>query len=128
MYGLHQAPRAWYGTLSKYFLDNGFDRGTIDQTLFIRKYKGDFLLVQVYVDDIIFGSSNAKLCKEIEYLMHEKFKMSAMGELNFFLGLQVILKRDGIFISQDKYVGDIHKKFGYNDIRTAKTPMDRENP
>nr|GFB96521.1 retrovirus-related Pol polyprotein from transposon TNT 1-94 [Tanacetum cinerariifolium] len=58
MYGLHQAPRAWYGSLSKYLLDNGFQRGTIDQTLFIRKHRGDFLLVQVYVDDIIFGSSN----------------------------------------------------------------------
>ncbi|GJY14499.1 putative ribonuclease H-like domain-containing protein [Tanacetum coccineum] len=85
MYGLHQAPRAWYGTLSKYLLDNGFQRGTIDQTLFIRKHKGEFLLVQVYVDDIIFGSSNPKLCREFEALMHDKFKMSAMGELNFFL-------------------------------------------
>nr|GFA03269.1 uncharacterized mitochondrial protein AtMg00810-like [Tanacetum cinerariifolium] len=56
MYGLHQAPRAWYGTLSKYLLANGFQRGTIDQTLFIRKHRGDFLLIQVYVDDIIFGS------------------------------------------------------------------------
>ncbi|GJT25554.1 putative ribonuclease H-like domain-containing protein [Tanacetum coccineum] len=128
MYGLHKAPRAWYGTLSKYFLDNGFERGTIDQTLFIKKYKGDFLLVQVYVDDIIFGSSNAKLCTDFEYLMYEKFKMSAMGELNFFLGLQVVQKRDGIFISQDKYAGDILKKFRYNDVRTAKTPMDGENP
>ncbi|GKA09661.1 putative ribonuclease H-like domain-containing protein [Tanacetum coccineum] len=128
MYGLHQAPRAWYGTLSKYLLDNGFQRGTIDQTLFIRKHKGEFLLVQVYVDDIIFGSSNPKLCREFEALMHDKFKMSAMGELNFFLGLQVLQKKDGIFLSQDKYVVDILKKFGYTDIRSANTPMDRENP
>ncbi|GJR81389.1 putative ribonuclease H-like domain-containing protein [Tanacetum coccineum] len=128
MYGLHQAPRAWYGTLSKYLLANGFQRGTIDQTLFIRKHKGEFLLVQVYVDDIIFGSSNPKLCREFEALMHDKFKMSAMGELTFFLGLQVLQKNDGIFISQDKYVGDILKKFGYTDVRTAKTPMDKENP
>ncbi|GJS55117.1 hypothetical protein Tco_0628479 [Tanacetum coccineum] len=128
MYRLHQAPRAWYGTLSKYLLANGFQRGTIDQTLFIRKHKGEFLLVQVYVDDIIFGSSNPKLCREFEALMHDKFKMSAMGELTFFLGLQVLQKNDGIFISQDKYVGDILKKFGYTDVRTAKTPMDKENP
>ncbi|GJW37876.1 putative ribonuclease H-like domain-containing protein, partial [Tanacetum coccineum] len=128
MYGLHQAPRAWYGTLSKYLLANGFQRGTIDQTLFIRKHKGEFLLVQVYVDDIIFGSSNPKLCREFEDLMHDKFKMSAMGELTFFLGLQVLQKNDGIFISQDKYVGDILKKFGYTDVRTTKTPMDKENP
>nr|GFB47887.1 hypothetical protein [Tanacetum cinerariifolium] len=117
MYGLHQAPRAWYGTLSKYLLTNGFQRGTINQTLFIRKHKGDFLLVQVYVDDIIFGSLNPQLCREFEALMHEKFQMSAMGELNFFLGLQVLQKKDGIFILQDKYVGDILKKFGYSDVR-----------
>ncbi|GKD18608.1 putative ribonuclease H-like domain-containing protein, partial [Tanacetum coccineum] len=93
MYRLHQAPRAWYGTLSKYLLANGFQRGTIDQTLFIRKHKREFLLVQVYVDDIIFRSSNPKLCREFEALMH---KMSAMGELTFFLGLQVLQKNEGI--------------------------------
>ncbi|GJR13483.1 uncharacterized mitochondrial protein-like protein [Tanacetum coccineum] len=90
--------------------------------------KGEFLLVQVYVDDIIFVSSNPKLCREFEALMHDKFKMSAMGELKFFLGLQVLQKKDGIFLSQDKYVVDILKKFGYTDIRSANTPIDRENP
>nr|GEX14537.1 putative ribonuclease H-like domain-containing protein [Tanacetum cinerariifolium] len=78
MYGFHQAPKAWYGTLSKYLLDIGIQRGTIDQTLFIRKQKREFLLVQVYVDDIIFGSSNPKLRREFEALMHDKFQMSAM--------------------------------------------------
>nr|GEV22371.1 hypothetical protein [Tanacetum cinerariifolium] len=78
MYGLQQAPRAWYGTLSKYLLSNGFQRGTIDQTLFIRRQRVNFILVQVYVDDIIFRSSNPQLCKEFEALMHEKFQMSAM--------------------------------------------------
>nr|GEY83469.1 putative ribonuclease H-like domain-containing protein [Tanacetum cinerariifolium] len=78
MYGLHQAPRAWYGTLSKYLLTNGFQMGTIDQTLFIRRHREDFIRVQVYVDDIIFGSSNPWLCREFEALLHEKFQMSAM--------------------------------------------------
>nr|GEY60611.1 putative ribonuclease H-like domain-containing protein [Tanacetum cinerariifolium] len=90
--------------------------GTIDQTLFIKKHKGEFLLVQVYVDDIIFGSSNLQLCREFEALMHDKFQISAMGELTFFLGLQVLKKKVGIFLSQDKYVGDILKKFGYSDV------------
>nr|GFA59112.1 hypothetical protein [Tanacetum cinerariifolium] len=98
MYGLHQAPRAWN--------------------------IGDFLLVQVYVDDIIFGSSNPLLCREFEALVHEKFQMSAMGELNFFLGLQVTQKEDGIFLSQDKYVGDILKNFGYTDVRHQVTPKE----
>nr|GEZ52757.1 ribonuclease H-like domain-containing protein [Tanacetum cinerariifolium] len=92
------------------------------------KHRGDFLLVQVYVDDIIFRSSNPQLCKEFEALMHEKFQMSAMGELNFFLGLQVLQKKDGIFLSQDKFIRDILKKFGYSDVRSANTPMDKENP
>nr|GEW90563.1 hypothetical protein [Tanacetum cinerariifolium] len=118
MYGLHQAPRAWFGTLSKYLLTNGFQRGTIDQTLFIRRQRGDFILVQVYVDDIIFGLSNPQLCREFEGLMHEKFQMSAM----------VLQKKDGIFLSQDKYVGDILNKFGYSNVRSANTPMDKENP
>nr|GEX92960.1 hypothetical protein [Tanacetum cinerariifolium] len=128
MYGLHQAPRTWYGTLSKYLLTNGFQRGTIDQTMFIIRHRGDFILVQVYVDDIIFGSSNLQLCREFEAIMHAKFQMSAMGELNFFLGLQDLQKKDVIFLSQDKYVGDILKKFGYSAVRSANTPMDKENP
>nr|GFA58422.1 putative ribonuclease H-like domain-containing protein [Tanacetum cinerariifolium] len=117
-----------YGTFSKYLLDNGFQRGTIDQTLFIRKHKGEFLLVQVYVDDIIFGSSNPLLCREFEALMHDKFQMIAMGELTVFLGVQVLQKKDNIFLSQDKYVGDILKKFGYSDVRSANTPIDKKNP
>ncbi|GJS22334.1 putative ribonuclease H-like domain-containing protein [Tanacetum coccineum] len=128
LYGLHQAPRAWYETLAKYLLDNGFHRGKIDQTLFIKKQKGDILLVQVYVDDIIFGSTKKELCLEFEKLMHDKFQMSSMGELTFFLGLQVKQKEDGIFISQDKYVTDILKKFGFQDVKTTSTPMDIEKP
>nr|GFB00300.1 hypothetical protein [Tanacetum cinerariifolium] len=122
------APRAWYGTLSKYLLKNGFQKGTIDQTLFIRKQREDFKLVQVYMDDIILGSSNPQLCREFEALMHENFQMSAMGKLNFFLGLQVPQKEDGIFLSQDNYVGDILKKFRYTYVRSSNTPMDKENP
>nr|GEW86869.1 hypothetical protein [Tanacetum cinerariifolium] len=83
--GLHQAPRAWYETLANYLLKNSFQRGKIDQTLFIKKQKGDILLVQVYVDDIIFGFTNKDLCKAFEKLMKEKFQMSSMGELTFFL-------------------------------------------
>ncbi|GKF42020.1 putative ribonuclease H-like domain-containing protein, partial [Tanacetum coccineum] len=83
LYGLHQAPRAWYETLSTYLLDNGFQRGKIDKTLFIRRDKGDILLVQVYVDDIIFGSTKKLLCIEFEKIMHKKFQMSSMGELTF---------------------------------------------
>ncbi|GJX14856.1 putative ribonuclease H-like domain-containing protein [Tanacetum coccineum] len=128
LHGLHQAPRAWYETLSTYLLDNGFQRGKIDKTLFIKRYKGDILLVQVYADDIIFGSTKKELCIAFEKLMHEKFQMSSMGELTFFLGLQVQQKKDRIFISQDKYVAEILKKFRFTEVKTASTPMETQKP
>ncbi|GJU03312.1 putative ribonuclease H-like domain-containing protein [Tanacetum coccineum] len=126
LYGLHQAPKAWYKTLSTYLLDNGFQIGKIDKTLFIKRDKGDILLIQVYVDDIIFGSTKKSLCIEFEKMIHKKFQMSSMGELTFFLRLQVKQKEDGIFISQDKYVIDILKKFGFTDVKTASTPMETQ--
>ncbi|GJZ13658.1 uncharacterized mitochondrial protein-like protein [Tanacetum coccineum] len=128
LYGLHQAPRAWYETLSTYLLDNGFQRGKIDKTLFIKGHKGDILLVQVYVDDIIFGSTKIELCIAFERLMHEKFQMSFIEELTFFLGLQVKQKKDDIFISQDKHVDEILKKFGFIEVKTASTPMETQKP
>ncbi|GKB89750.1 putative ribonuclease H-like domain-containing protein [Tanacetum coccineum] len=99
LYGLHQAPRAWYETLSSFLMENGFRRGTIDKTLFIKKKKSDIMLVQV-----------------------------SMGELTFFLGLQVKQQPDGIFISQYKYVADILKKFDFWSIRTATTPIESNKP
>ncbi|GKA68870.1 putative ribonuclease H-like domain-containing protein, partial [Tanacetum coccineum] len=115
-------------TLSTYLLDNGFQRGQIDKTLFIKRFKGDILLVQVYVDDIIFGSIRKELCTEFEKLMHKRFQMSSKRELTFFLGLQVMQKDDGIFISQDKYVDEILKKFGFSTVKIASTPMETSNP
>ncbi|GJT00029.1 putative ribonuclease H-like domain-containing protein [Tanacetum coccineum] len=128
LYGLHQAPRAWYETLSTYLLDNGYMRGTIDKTLFIKKDKHDILLVQVYMDDIIFGSTKKSWCTEFERMMHKRFQMSSMGALTFFLGLQVKQKSDGIFISQDKYVAEILKKFDFTSVKTSSTPMESNKP
>nr|GEV87759.1 uncharacterized mitochondrial protein AtMg00810-like [Tanacetum cinerariifolium] len=126
LYELHQALIAWYETLANYLLENGFRRGKINQTLFIKKQNGDILLVQVYVDDIIFGSTNKDLCKDFEKLMKDKFQMSSMGELTSFLGLQVKKKLDGIFFSQDKYVVEILRMFGLTDGKSANTPTDTE--
>ncbi|GKD53706.1 putative ribonuclease H-like domain-containing protein [Tanacetum coccineum] len=113
-----------------YFPDRVYkvEKGKIDKTLFIKRDQGDILLVQVYVDDIIFGSTKKMLCTEFENMMHKKFQMSSMGELTFFLGLQVKQKEDGIFISQDKYVTEILKKFGFSDVKTASTPMETHKP
>nr|GEZ81387.1 putative ribonuclease H-like domain-containing protein [Tanacetum cinerariifolium] len=128
LYGLHQAPRACYETLANYLLENGFQRGKIDQTLFIKRQKVDILLVQIYVDDIIFCSTNKDLCNAFEKLMKDKFQMSSMGELTFFLGLQGKQKQDEIFISQDKYVAEILKKFGLTDRKSASTHLDTKKP
>ncbi|GKA65154.1 putative ribonuclease H-like domain-containing protein, partial [Tanacetum coccineum] len=128
LYGLHQALRAWYATLSTFLLKNGHRRGTIDKTLFLKKDKHDIILVQVYVDDIIFGSIKKSWCDEFEVLMKSRFQMSSMGELTFFLGLQVKQKPDGIFISQDKYVAEILKKFDFASVKTASTPIETQKP
>ncbi|GJR48634.1 putative ribonuclease H-like domain-containing protein [Tanacetum coccineum] len=128
IYGLHQAPRAWYKTLSTYLLENRFQRGQIDKPLFIKRGQGDILIVHVYVDDIIFRSTKKKLCIEFEKMMHKKFQMSSIGEFTFFLGLQVKQKEDGIFISQDKYVTEILKKFSFSNVKTANTPMETHKP
>nr|GEX38162.1 hypothetical protein [Tanacetum cinerariifolium] len=119
---------AWYETLATDLLENGFQIGTIDQTLFIKKQKGDILLVQIYVDDIIFGATNKDMCKSVEKLMKDKFQMSSIGELTFFFGLQVKQKKDGIFISQDKYVAGILRKFGLTEGKSASAPIDIEKP
>ncbi|GJT89990.1 putative ribonuclease H-like domain-containing protein [Tanacetum coccineum] len=112
------------------FIDPNMEyiRGTIDKTLFIKKDKHDIILVQVYVDDIIFSSTKKTWCDEFEALMKGRFQMSSMGELTFFLGLQVKQKADGIFISQDKYVTEILKKFDFVNVKTASTPIETQKP
>nr|GEV53985.1 retrovirus-related Pol polyprotein from transposon TNT 1-94 [Tanacetum cinerariifolium] len=107
---------------------NGYRRGAIDKTLFIKQDKKDIMLVQVYVDGIIFGSTKKSWCDEFEELMKNRFQMSSMGELTFFLGLQVKQKEDGIFISQDKYVAEILKKFDFLSVKTASTPIETQKP
>nr|GEU45490.1 hypothetical protein [Tanacetum cinerariifolium] len=100
----------------------------LHQTLFIKRQKGDILLVQIYVNDIIFSATNKDLCKSFEKLMKDKFQMSSMGELTYFLGLQVKQNKDGIFISQDKYVAKILRKFRLTEGKSTSTPIDIEKP
>ncbi|GJV22714.1 putative ribonuclease H-like domain-containing protein [Tanacetum coccineum] len=128
LYGTIEEEVAWYETLSSFLMENGFRRSTIDKTLFIKKKKSDIMLVQVYVDGIIFGSTKKSMWTEFEECMHKRFQMSSMGELTFFLGHQVKQQPDGIFISQDKYVADILKKFDFLSIRTTTTPIESNKP
>nr|GEZ19774.1 retrovirus-related Pol polyprotein from transposon TNT 1-94 [Tanacetum cinerariifolium] len=123
LYGLKQAPRAWYDELSNFLVSKGFSKGSIDPTLFITKHRGNILLVQIYVDDIIFGSTNPKRSKQFEKLMHNKFEMSMMGELKFFLGIQIHQSPRGIFINQAKYAQEILIKHCKTSCDSVGTPM-----
>ncbi|KAJ9536538.1 hypothetical protein OSB04_un000290 [Centaurea solstitialis] len=123
LYGLKQAPRAWYEELSTYLLSKGFKKGSVDSTLFIMKEGDHIVVIQVYVDDIIFGSTSKELCQKFETIMTQEFKMSMMGEINFFLGLQVKQFTDGIFINQSKYIFDLLKKYDMSSCNSIGTPM-----
>nr|GEW09010.1 hypothetical protein [Tanacetum cinerariifolium] len=118
-----QAPKAWYDELSKFLISKGFTKGTIDLTLFTIRYEEDILLVQIYVDDIIFGSTNPKYSKRFEKLMHSRFEMSLMGEMKFFLGLQIHQSPSGIFINQAKYTLEILHKHGMDKGQSIGIPM-----
>jgi len=123
LYGLKQAPRAWYERLSIFLIKNGFSRGKIDTTLFRKTDKNDILIAQVYVDDIIFGATNEKMCDDFSKLMESEFEMSMIGKLKFFLGLQIKQHKNGIFICQEKYVKDLLKKYKPNESKIMTTPM-----
>ncbi|KAL8103060.1 hypothetical protein AgCh_027552 [Apium graveolens] len=123
VYGLRQSPRCWYERLSQFLVNNGFIRGTLDPTLFIFHKRDNFLLVQVYVDDIVFGSSNESLCKWFSDCMHKEFDMSLMGELQYFLGWQINQSNAGIFIHQGKYIKDLLKRFALDHVTPKSTPM-----
>nr|GFB55272.1 uncharacterized mitochondrial protein AtMg00810-like [Tanacetum cinerariifolium] len=123
LYGLMQAPRAWYDTLSRFLLDNNFFKGTVDPTLFTRKTGKHILLVQIYVDDIIFASTDPKDRDMFSNEMSSKFQMSMMGQMSFFLSLQVSQSSGGIFINQSKFALEILKNFGMDSCDLVDTPM-----
>jgi hypothetical protein len=112
LYGLKQAPRAWYECLTDFLIENGFRIGKADSTLFTIKMGKDLFVCQIYVDDIIFGSTNASFYEEFSKIMTDRFEMSMMGELKYFPGFQIKQLEDGTFISQTKYALDLLKKFG----------------
>jgi hypothetical protein len=123
LYGLKQAPRAWYECLRDFLIKNSFKIGKADSTLFTRKAGDDLFVCQIYVDDIIFGSTNKACCDEFSQTMIKRFEMSMKGELNFFLGFQVKQLKEGTFLCQTKYTHDILKKFSMENAKPIKTPM-----
>ncbi|GJU07622.1 putative ribonuclease H-like domain-containing protein [Tanacetum coccineum] len=123
LYGLKQAPRAWYDMLSSFLISQDFSKGSVDPTLFIRRDGKELLLVQIYVDDIIFAASTPELCDLFSKIMCSKFKMSMMGKISFFLGLQISQNPRGIFINQSKYALESLKKYGFDSCDPVDTPM-----
>jgi hypothetical protein len=123
LYGLKKAPRAWYECLRDFLITNGFKVGKADPTLFTITIANDLFVCQIYVDDIIFGSTNKSTCEEFSRIMIQKFEMSMIGELKYFLGFQVKQLQEGTFISQTKYIQDILIRFGMKDAKPIKAPM-----
>nr|GEX81773.1 retrovirus-related Pol polyprotein from transposon TNT 1-94 [Tanacetum cinerariifolium] len=123
LYGLKQAPRAWYDMLHSFLISQDFSKGSVDPTLFIRRNDNELLLVQIYVDDIIFAASAPELCDLFTKIMCSKFKMSMMGKISFFLGLQISQSPRGIFINQSKYALESLKKYGFKSCDPVDTPM-----
>jgi hypothetical protein len=123
LYGLKQAPRAWYKCPRDFLITNGFKVGKVDPTLFTKIIAKDLFICQIYVDDIIFGSTNKSSCEEFSRIMIEKFEMSMMGELKYFLGFQIKQHQEGTFFCQTKYIQDILRKFGMKNVKPIKTPM-----
>ncbi|GJS52459.1 retrovirus-related pol polyprotein from transposon TNT 1-94 [Tanacetum coccineum] len=123
LYGLKQAPKAWYDRLKAFLVKHDYYMGMVDNTLFTKNKGSSLIIVQLYVDDIIFGSTCQELCDEFAKIMHDEFEMSMMGELNFFLGLQIKQLEDGIFLHQSKYIKEMLKKFELEDSKPMKMPM-----
>jgi hypothetical protein len=123
LYGLKQAPRAWYECLRDFLITNGFKVRKADPTLFTKTIVKDLFICQIYVDDITFGSTNKSSCEEFSRTMIQKFEMSMMGELKYFLGFQIKQLQEGTFISHTKYIQDILNKFGMKNGKPIKTPM-----
>ncbi|GJU92112.1 retrovirus-related pol polyprotein from transposon TNT 1-94 [Tanacetum coccineum] len=123
LYGLKHAPCAWYDLFSSFLLSQGFSKGTVDPTLFSSRKGKDILLVQIYVDDIIFASTTTKLCDKFSEIMCSKFKMSMIGKISFFLGLQILQSPRGIFFNQSKSALESLKKYGMKSCDPVDTPM-----
>jgi hypothetical protein len=123
LYGLKQVPRAWYGKLRGFLFERGFEMGKVDQTLFSLRQGSDILIVQVYMDDIVFGGSSNSLVARFAEDVSREFEMSMMGELQFFLGLQIKQSKEGTFVHQAKYTKDIVRKLKMEDSKAMAMPM-----
>lgn len=124
LYGLKQASRAWFSRFEGYFIKEGFQRSCSEQTLFIKKGReGSILVVSVYVDDLLFTGNDESMMSDFKRSMKEEFDMTDLGEMRFFLGIEVVQKADGIFICQRKYATEVLMRFGMKKSNSVANPM-----
>src|SRR3954466_8479778 len=125
LYGLKQAPRAWYSRIDSYFLKNNFKRCPFEHTLYTKEgAHGEFLIVCLYIDDLIFTGSSSSMNEDFKKAMTKEFEMTDMGLLYYFLGIEVKQHQDGIFITQQKYAKDMLRKFKMEKALPVSTPME----
>ncbi|GKD92174.1 retrovirus-related pol polyprotein from transposon TNT 1-94 [Tanacetum coccineum] len=123
LYGLKQASKAWYDRLKVFLVKHDYNMGMVDKMLFSKKKGLNLIIVQIYVDNIIFGSTCQDLCDDFAKIMHDEYEISMMGELNLFLGLQIKQLEDGIFCNQSKFIKEMLKIFGLEDSKPMKISM-----
>ncbi|VVA35907.1 PREDICTED: Retrovirus-related Pol poly from transposon, partial [Prunus dulcis] len=125
LYGLKQAPRAWYSRIDAFFQEYGFHKCPYEHTLYTKKNsQGEILIVCLYVDDLIFTGSNAQMCDNFKMIMSQRFEMTDLGLLHFFLGIEVKQNENGIYISQKKYAKELLKRFRLVNAKSIATPME----
>ncbi|KAL0462043.1 UNVERIFIED_CONTAM: Retrovirus-related Pol polyprotein from transposon TNT 1-94 [Sesamum latifolium] len=123
LYGLKQPPRAWNSKINSYFIENGFNCNLSESSLYMRKVDKDFLIVCLYMDDLIYFGTNSSLVEDFKKKMMKKFDMTDLGLMRYFLGIQVKQSPGRFFLSQEKYIDDLLKKFNMSYCKPISTPM-----
>ena len=123
LYGLKQAPRAWYAKMDIHLIATGFSRFHYDPNVYTKKVGSHLITLVLYVDDLIFTGSDSKLLNHVKTNLKNKFEMTNSGYLHYFLGLQVLQTKEGIFISQSKYACDLLHHFQMENYKPAPSPF-----
>ncbi|XP_057999139.1 uncharacterized mitochondrial protein AtMg00810-like [Hevea brasiliensis] len=123
LYGLKQAPRAWYNRVDDHLQGLGFKESLSESTLYVRKSNFDIVIISLYVDDLLVPGSNLELIEEFKIEMKKEFEMTDLGEMSYFLGIQIQQSQNAVLICQKKYAKEILKKFKMEECKAMNTPM-----
>ena len=123
LYGLKQAPRTWFSRIESYFIKERFKSSFSEQTLFIKRKRGKILIVSIYNDDLLFTGDDEKLLEEFKHSKKKEFAVTDLGQMRFYLGIEVIQRLDGIFICQRKYAAEVLNRFGIENCNSVCKPI-----